>query len=148
MKTFNEKGILDYIGATISWICAVHCLAMPLLITMLPLIGLSFLADETTEWILIGLSMAFALISLLPAYFKQHRKIRTILLFAFGIGLILLSHLVFEDELVWNIPLVLSGAALITSAHFINRHLCRDCKNCQDYKLVQNAVHTSFSAIH
>ena len=132
MQNINEKGILDYTGAAVSWVCAVHCLAMPLLLTILPLIGLSFLVDEMTEWILIGISATIALISLLPAYFTQHRKIRTILLFASGIGLVVLSHLVFEDELMWNIPLVLSGAILITAAHFINRRLCRDCENCKN----------------
>ncbi len=132
MQTFNEKGILDYSGVTVSWICAAHCLAMPLLITILPLIGLSFLVDETTEWLIIGLSGLIALISLVPAYFNRHRKMRSILLFAFGISLILLSHLAFEDELLWNIPLVLTGAILITAAHFINRRLCRDCENCQE----------------
>ncbi|NJM53931.1 MAG: MerC domain-containing protein [Blastocatellia bacterium] len=49
MQTYNEKEILDYTGATVSWICAVHCLAMPFFITFLPVIGLSFLADEITE---------------------------------------------------------------------------------------------------
>ena len=140
MKTLNEKGILDYTGATVSWICAVHCLAMPLLITTLPLVGLSFLADETTEWVLIGLSIVVALISLLPAYFNQHHKIRIILIFASGISLIMLSHLAFEDELLWNIPLVLAGAFLITAAHFINRRLCRDCENCKNISSIQREI--------
>ena len=47
---------LDKAGATASLACAVHCALMPLVVTLLPLVGLGFLADERTEWALLGLS--------------------------------------------------------------------------------------------
>lgn len=131
MQTFNEKGILDYTGATVSWICAIHCLAMPFIISALPLIGLSFLADETTEWIIILISVIVALLSLLPSFLKKHRKFQSLALFVGGLGLIGLSHLYFEDDLSWKLPFILSGAVLITSAHLLNLHYCRTCKVCQ-----------------
>lgn len=130
MQTYNEKRILDYTGAAVAWICAVHCLAMPFLITFLSVIGLSFLADETTEWIIILSSLAIALFSLIPS-FRQHRKYQSLLLFTFGIGMILTSHLFFEDEFIWNIPLVLTGAISITSAHLLNRYYCKNCQLCK-----------------
>lgn len=80
---------------------------------------------------MIGISVLIATASLLPAYFRQHGKIRTIILFIAGIGLIVLSHLAFEGELWMQIPFLLAGAGLITSAHFINRHLCRNCARCE-----------------
>ena len=131
MQTFNEKGILDYTGATVSWICAIHCLAMPFIISVLPLIGLSFLADETTEWLIILGSLILALLSLVPAFLKKHGKYQTLLLFTVGFGFIGLSHLYFEDDLSWKLPFILCGAILITSAHLLNRHYCRTCKVCQ-----------------
>ncbi|MEK7724337.1 MAG: MerC domain-containing protein, partial [Acidobacteriota bacterium] len=57
MQTLHEKGVLDYTGAAVSWACAIHCLAMPFLITALPLFGLGFLTDETTEMIFILVSV-------------------------------------------------------------------------------------------
>lgn len=131
MQTLNEKGILDYTGATVSWVCAIHCLAMPFLITVLPLIGLNFLENELIEWILIGVSAIVSLLSLLPSYIYRHRKLGGILLFSLGFSLILVSHLVFEDETFFAVPFIVLGTVLITSAHFINRRLCQNCLKFQ-----------------
>jgi hypothetical protein len=88
------------------------------------------LLDETTERVFIGISTVIAALSLLPAYFRQHGKIRTLVLFVLGIGLVVTSHLAFEDHLAVQIPFLLIGAILITMAHLINRCLCRACVAC------------------
>lgn len=121
---------LDAAGATASWACAIHCLALPFLISLLPLIGLSFLLSETTERVFIGISIVLAVISLLPAYFREHGKLRSIFLAAAGIGLIILTHLLFEEDLTVKIIFLLTGAILISAAHFLNRRLCRACEVC------------------
>lgn len=127
----RERGWLDLTGAAVSWACVIHCVALPFFISLLPLIGLSFLLDETVERTIIGVSILIAAASLLPAYFRQHGKIRTIILFAAGIGLIVAAHLAFDDELMMQVPFLLAGAGLITAAHFINRRLCRECAACR-----------------
>lgn len=66
-QTFNANGLLDKTGATVSWLCAAHCLAMPFLISFLPLLGVSFLAHEGIEYLIVGVSIIIALITLLPA---------------------------------------------------------------------------------
>ncbi len=129
--TAKEHGWLDLTGSAVSWLCVVHCVALPFFISLLPIVGLSFLLDETVERTIIGASVLIAAASLLPAYFRQHGKIRTIVLFAAGIGLIIGSHTAFEDELAMQIPFLLAGAGLITAAHFINRRLCRACPKCE-----------------
>ncbi len=122
--------ILDYSGTTVSWVCIVHCLAMPFIISFLPLFGLSFLADETTEIVIIGVSIILALISFLPAYFKHHRKLHSILLFFVGIAFIVFSHRFFESKLLWQVPFLLCGAISITAAHLLNLYYCKTCKDC------------------
>ena len=122
--------LLDISGATASWLCAVHCLALPFLITLLPLVGLSFLLDETTERVFIVISILLATASLLPAYFRQHGKMRTILLAFSGIALLILTHLLFEESPFLKVTFLLSGAILISAAHIINRRLCLACENC------------------
>ncbi|MCY7346457.1 MAG: MerC domain-containing protein [Pyrinomonadaceae bacterium] len=131
-QTFNSNGFWDKTGAAVSWLCAVHCLAMPFIISFLPLLGFSFLAHEGIEYVIIGISVVVALLSLLPAYFKQHRKIRTLLLFVSGICFILFADRLFDESLSGKIIFVVIGASLVTSAHFINRRLCRNCQNCAD----------------
>lgn len=131
-QSLKPNSFWDKTGTTVSWLCAVHCLAMPFIISFLPLVGISFLAHEGIEYIIIGISVVIALISLLPAYFKQHRKIRTLLLFVSGICFIIFADILFKESLFGKITFVLIGASLVTSAHFINRVLCRNCQNCEE----------------
>jgi hypothetical protein len=121
---------LDQIGAAASLVCAVHCAAMPLLIGLLPLVGLSFLAGEQTEWALAGLSMGVGSLSLIPSYERKHRRRRPLLLFAFGAGLIIAGRLLAEDGSRMEAPAQALGALLIACAHLINRRLCRSCAAC------------------
>ena len=121
---------LDAAGATASWVCAIHCLALPFTVSLLPLIGLSFLLDEAAERVFIGISVVLAVLSLLPAYFREHGKLRSIFLAAAGIGLIVMTHFLFEENLTFKFIFLLAGAILISAAHFLNRRLCRACEVC------------------
>lgn len=113
-------GLLDKAGITASWLCAVHCLALPFLIGVLPFVGLSFLLDETTERIFIGISVVLAAFSLLPAYFREHGKLRSIFLAAAGIGLIVLTHFLFEENLTAKIVFLIAGALLVSATKSAN----------------------------
>ena len=62
-KYFNHE-LADTTGACLSVACAVHCLAMPLLVAVLPLIGLGFLANESAELVLILVAIGLAVGSL------------------------------------------------------------------------------------
>jgi MerC mercury resistance protein len=70
---------------------------MPLLVGLLPLARLSFLAEEQTEWALIGLSFGIGSLSLLPSYARKHRRWRPLLLFALGASLIVFVRLLAEE---------------------------------------------------
>lgn len=131
-QTFRSNNFWDNTGATVSWVCAVHCLAMPFIISFLPLLGISFLAHKGIEYVIIGISVVVALLGLLPAYFRQHHKIRTLLLFVSGICFVIFADILFEESFSGKTIFVLTGASLITSAHFINRRLCRDCRSCAE----------------
>jgi hypothetical protein len=126
----NESGWLDMTGAIASWLCAVHCLLLPFLITLLPIAGLTFLLDESMERILIGVSVVLAALSLIPGYLKFHKKLRTILFAFSGISLIAVTHIQFEENILIKTILLVMGAVLISTGHIINRRLCRDCLTC------------------
>jgi hypothetical protein len=121
---------LDRLGAAASLACAAHCAAMPLLIGLLPLVGLSFLADKQTEVMLIGLSIGIGISSLIPSYARKHRQWRPLLLFAFGAVLIFAVKLFAEDGSRLETPAMVLGASLIACAHVINRRLCQSCAAC------------------
>ncbi|MBS1793273.1 MAG: MerC domain-containing protein [Acidobacteria bacterium] len=121
---------LDALGIAASWTCAAHCLILPFFVAFLPIFGLGFLLDETTEKIFIGISSLLAAASLLPAYFREHRRLQPVL-FAFGgIGLIVLTHLMFEERRFLKFSCLLGGAILLSSGHLLNLRFRRRCPHC------------------
>jgi uncharacterized membrane protein YfcA len=103
---------------------------MPLLIGLLPLVGLSFLAEKQTEIMLVGLSIGIGISSLISSYARKHRQWRPLLLFAFGAVLIIAVKLFAEEGSHLEAPTMVLGALLIACAHMINRRLCRGCATC------------------
>ncbi len=121
---------LDRLGAAASLACAAHCASMPLLVGLLPLIGLGFLADKQTELALVGLSMGAGCLSLIPSYARKHRQWQPLLLFIFGASLIIVVKLLAEEGSRMEAPAMAFGALLIALAHVVNRRLCRSCAAC------------------
>jgi hypothetical protein len=115
--------ILDVAGTATSLACAIHCALAPLLIGTLA----AGLGNETWEWVIVAVSLCIGVGSLLPAYRKQHRKRRCLGLFSLGICSILAGRLLFVSDTAF----VVTGAALIISAHISNHYFCVQCKRCQ-----------------
>jgi hypothetical protein len=118
---------LDQAGMLASSLCALHCMAMPIVVGVLPLLGLSFLADEQTEWTLIAVAFLLGLSSLLPGYWRRHRRWEPLAMFALGAGLIMTVRLLFEEsQAVELIGVALGGLCLMT-AHALNLRYSRFC---------------------
>jgi MerC mercury resistance protein len=120
---------IDSMGVWISLGCALHCAAIPLLFTVLPLIGLGFLAQDTFEKIFLMLSGALALGSLSWGY-RLHRSWSGFLILICGLSLILTGRNFMEDG--YEILFVVSGAVFLAGAHILNRYLCHHCQDCTD----------------
>lgn len=135
VSSVKAQGALDTAGATASVLCAIHCAAMPLVITLLPLIGLGFLADDRTEWLLFGLSALLGLSSLCGSYFREHRSHRALVVLAVGLSLLALGHIV-EDRIygTGGVALVVLGGLTVAAAHAVNHALCRSCHRCRAAK--------------
>lgn len=118
------NGFWDRTGATVSWLCAIHCILTPLLFSVAPVLGISFLANEGVEYSLIGLSIFVATLSLFPAYRRIHRRIDAILLFIGGISFVIAADILFEESPLGNAVFVVVGAGQITLAHYWNHRLC------------------------
>ncbi len=118
---------------TASLICAVHCAAMPLIITLLPLIGLSFLANEWVEWTLIGISAVLGVSSLCLGY-RQHRSRRALAMLSVGLALIVIGHIAEKHVTsAYGVSLLVLGGCTVASAHFVNRRLCNSCQRCHPH---------------
>lgn len=122
---------LDKAGATASLTCAVHCAAMPLVITLLPLLGLTFLADERLEWGLLGLSALLGVSSLCLG-FREHGRRSALAILAVGLSLMALGRI--SEERQWgcaSVLVVVFGGSTIAASHLLNRRLCHACRRCR-----------------
>lgn len=75
---------LDFLGALVSAICALHCALFPVLVTVLPMIGLDILTTPAAELTLISSAVVFAIFAGVSGFFRKHRKRRVLLLFGLG----------------------------------------------------------------
>lgn len=139
-KIIFRDGFGDKSGIVFSWLCALHCLMAPLLTAVLPLVGLSFLGDEMSEYFLVGISVLVATFTLIPAFIKQHRKVRVFVFFAAGLSLLIMADELFAENIWAKLAIVVSGAGLITTAHLVNRRLCRECAVCCADKIRSSLV--------
>ena len=121
---------LDRAGATASFLCAIHCALMPLVITMLPLLGLSFLASEPVEWALLAASATLGSWSLCLG-FRQHRSRRVFMVLGVALALLLAGRLFHEHHFgIWGPVLMVFGGLAMMSAHLLNHRLCHACQRC------------------
>jgi hypothetical protein len=113
------------ISALLSIACAIHCAAMPLLISVLPLIGMQFMASHLMEGMLLAFGVGFGIYGVMKAYFTQHRDIRPVVALALGTSLIVVGFF-FAAESV-EPYLVSVGALGIAAAQVLNIRSCRRC---------------------
>lgn len=128
MKTIINT--FDKIGFTTSLTCAVHCMAMPFVVTFLPYVGLSFFASEIFEWILLFLSALLAVSSICMGY-KLHKNKKSAILLSFGLLFLFLGRIAHENNFeLKGVLLLFLGGAIVASSHFINIKLCNSCTSC------------------
>ena len=117
----------DRAGIWISGLCAVLCLALPVLLPMVPLIASSFFAEAWFEKTILSISILIGFIGLFIGFYKYHRQLYPLYSLTMG-GLIYWNKDIFGHHFE---PLTIAiGAILIIAAHFINLRLCRECNDC------------------
>ncbi len=119
--SFNK----DALGFIASMLCAVHCLALPFILTISTLSGLSFLANHTIEWVFIAISIVLATASLFPGYFKHHFNPIPLRIVAVGFAFLVVSRMLPHSNLEHVITGI--GGLLIAFSHYKNWKLMRSC---------------------
>jgi len=112
----NETPI-EKVGFYLSVICAIHCIATPVVMTVLPYLGSSLFHNHSWEIWFIGASVALAGALLIADYRKHHSIV--------PLTLLLGSLAVKGIELVWTgeqyeFLTGFVGAILIASAYYFN----------------------------
>ncbi|EWH08447.1 MerC-like membrane protein [Catenovulum agarivorans DS-2] len=123
----NRNNWLDKVGVAATSLCALHCIFLPVLLPLLPLLGLSVVAEETFEHFVLAASMLIGFIALFTGFHRYHRKLYPFYSLALG-GFVYASKDVLGEAYE---PLVVTvGAILIILAHILNMRLCKSCRSC------------------
>ena len=120
----SKKVQIDLVGFWVSTLCALHCIAVPLLLTFSALGSLHFLANPTIELVALSFSVVVAFSSLLPSYLNKHRSKKPIVFMLAGLILIF-SGRVFHDIELAEVGFTVMGAFLVAGAHLINWRLLK-----------------------
>src|SRR5690606_7783679 len=111
----------DAWGVGVSLACALHCAALPLLVTSLPILGMNIIHNEKFEYFMIFLAFAIGVYALWHGFRRHHHSPLPLLIFGAGM-LFLLAKQVWHRH---QVPLLLLALALIVTAHFLNYRSCR-----------------------
>lgn len=103
-------------GVGLSFLCTIHCLAMPFVVTAMPFLGESVIDEHAEHYLIFG-SVVLALF-LLVKDFRLHRSNTPLLLL--GASALFSSIGVFVVEHHFETPFVIIGALLMATAYFFN----------------------------
>ena len=122
---------IDSLGTTVSIACAIQCSVFPLLVGVLPLLGLGFLLGDGVEKIFVTTSILIA-VSSFSWGFRYHRRFYVFIFLISALTLIASGRLWVDEP--YEIPIVISGTLLLSVGHFLNRRLCHLCAECRSHE--------------
>jgi hypothetical protein len=123
LSRFFSRFSWDVVGFSASVICAIHCVAVPVLLMISSISGLQALHSHTIENFILAFSAAMGSISIIPGWRKHHRKTAPVFLFGCGLTMIIISRL--DLALLTETVFTTAGAILIATSHWMNWRLCR-----------------------
>lgn len=115
----------DAAGFFASLLCAIHCSAIPILISF-GLIGSgSWLHNHLFDWIIIGLGFIIAGYAIVGDYLKKHRKLLPLLVAVTGFIFLLIGMI---DHHGWMLIFSVVGGLLVASSHVLNWKYSKTCR--------------------
>ena len=112
----------DTVGQILSAVCAVHCVATPLIITAAPALASVFGGAHP---VLLVFVIVVAIWSFVPGYRCHHSKLVAGLATG-GISLLSIAAFLLHGNLLAETVVSLCGASLMMTAHWQNRKLLRE----------------------
>jgi hypothetical protein len=118
------SALLDRIGATGSLVCAVHCALLPLLIALLPSLGVATWLGDGFELGFVVFASLFGLAILAWSY-RRHRTLRALAMLLPGLAALwaAISFPALHHALVPHAVAMTFGGTLVGLAHLANLRL-------------------------
>lgn len=129
----NFRAIADKTAVSLSLLCALHCLAMPLIVIFLPALTGMAIADEAFH-----LWLAFAVVPVslfaLTLGCKKHKQVHLLIFGCIGIAVLLSAPLLGHDALgeLGEKSLTVMGTIIIAIGHVLNYRRCTSLEDCSD----------------
>ncbi len=122
--SFNK----DFLGFAASFLCAIHCAALPIILAFSALSGLSFLANHTIEFVFVGVSLVLAAWSLYPSFKNKHHSKEPLVIAAIGFAVLFGARFLPCGSWEGHITTAIGGL-LIAISHFRNWRLVKKHDN-------------------
>jgi MFS family permease len=127
-KFFNLNP--DAAGFFASLLCAIHCSAIPIMISLGLMGSGSWLHNHLFDWIIIGFGFIMAGYAIVGDYFKKHRKILPLAIAATGFSFLLIGMI---DHHGWMLIFSVLGGLLVASSHVLNWRYSQSCRTKKAY---------------
>ena len=116
--------LFDRLGATGALLCAIHCALLPVLIALLPSLGLSAALAPTFEVGFVLFATLFGLVVLVWSY-RRHRAMRALWLLIPGLAVLWIGILYppLHHSVVPHAVAMTFGGTLVGLAHLANLRL-------------------------
>ncbi len=141
MKSKVKRKIWDTLGVSLSALCIVHCVVLPLLLIMGPTLLHEWLPHEDrTHVILLAFILGIAGLAFVSGY-RVHGKKRPVIWMAVGITIITYASFFAHDQLGhFSEPIIaIVGSLALIRAHILNHR----CKTCEEHECDhQPGLHT------
>ena len=127
----NIQTVSDKTAISLSIVCALHCLALPSLLVILPSLTALNLADEMVHlWMLVAV-IPISIYALTMGC-RKHKQLSIMLLGLVGLAVLIAAALLGHDILgeAGEKAVVTTGAFIIAVSHWQNHQLCRRL-NCE-----------------
>jgi carbon starvation protein CstA len=127
----SARPIADKTAVSISVLCALHCLFMPIAVALLPTIGALGLNDEAFHFWMVFAVVPTSAFALLMGC-RQHRRWSVLSVGIAGLLLLALAVYLGHDVLgeLWERALTLLGSLFVAASHIRNYRLCQAPAAC------------------
>jgi hypothetical protein len=112
----------DAAGFFTSLLCAIHCSAIPVMISLGLVGSSSWLHNHMFDWVVIGIGVVIASYSLLGDYLKLHKNVLPLTMAAIGFGFLMIGMI---EHHGWMLVFSVLGGLLVASSHLVNHRLGR-----------------------
>lgn len=120
--------IITKVPKIAGFVCFIHCITLPFLITILPLIGFSFVINGWVDLCILITAVIGTSASLCWG-FPKHKKIWPFLLFCGSLVWFWYAHQI--NKPLQHVMFIVLAMMYFSGANWLNNRYCKLCLNCQ-----------------